>query len=155
MVESNGTTAYRPLRSRKVSTTDFLDSPGKKYPRLCILCLAVALFCFISWLPYLTDKPRGPIAFVWPSNQSRNARQLVQPEKVTTIIKPYGICNSNSSTTEPYLLVIVCRLWRAVPSSAVSAWLKDRVRRVDNTVRSGMLSDSAMSGKSALRRSRS
>ena len=95
-------------RPRANSASDFLDSPGKKYPRLCILFLALTLFCFISWLPYLTEKPRGPIAFVWPSNQSRNARELVQPDKVTTILSPTTICSSNSSLVDPYLLVIIC-----------------------------------------------
>ena len=31
------------------------------------------------------------------------------------------------------LLVMVCRLCSAVPSSAVSAWLKDLVSRLDRT----------------------
>ena len=46
-------------RSRANSSTDFIDSPGKKYPRLCVLLLALFLFSFISWLPFLSTKPKG------------------------------------------------------------------------------------------------
>jgi len=112
MVEMNGGVAYQPLRyssrTRTTSASDFLDSPGKKYPRLCLVFFAVALFCFISWLPYLTEKDRGPVTFVWPENQTRSARQLVRPDSVTTLISPIEVCSSNLSKTPPYLVVIVC-----------------------------------------------
>ena len=52
----------------------------------------------------------GPLAFVWPANQSRNARDLISPERKTTILNT-EVCASTSSTTDssaPYLLVIVC-----------------------------------------------
>lgn len=111
MVDVNGGVAYQPLRNssrtRKTSASEFLDSPGKKYPRLCLLFLAIALFCVISWLPYLTEKDRGPVAFVWPENQTRSARQLVRPDVVTTLLSPTSVCNSNL-TSAPYLVVIVC-----------------------------------------------
>jgi len=80
-----------------------MDSPGKKYPRLCVIILALSLFCFISWLPFLSDKHRGPVAFVWPHNQSRNARHLISPEEETSLLTS-SVCSQSS----PYLLVIVC-----------------------------------------------
>ena len=62
---------------------EIFDSPGKKYPRLCLLFLAVVLFGIISWLPHLNDKERGPVAFVWPENQTRSTKHLVRPDQVT------------------------------------------------------------------------
>ena len=62
---------------------EIFDSPGKKYPRLCLLFLAIVLFGIISWLPHLNDKERGPVAFVWPENQTRSTRNLVRPDQVT------------------------------------------------------------------------
>lgn len=95
-------------RSRANSSTDFIDSPGKKYPRLCVLLLALFLFSFISWLPFLSTKPKGPLAFVWPANQSRSARDLIFPERKTTILNT-EVCKHNAgSSSSPYLLVIVC-----------------------------------------------
>ena len=91
-------------RSRANSASEFMDSPGKKYPRLCVLLLALSLFCFISWLPFLSEKPRGPLAFVWPHNQSRSARHLILPEETTSILTS-SVC---SHSAPPYLLVIVC-----------------------------------------------
>lgn len=91
-------------RSRANSASEFMESPGKKYPRLCVLLSALSLFCFISWLPFLSEKPRGPIAFVWPSNQSRNARHLIFPEEKTSLLSS-PVCGGSSP---PYLLVIVC-----------------------------------------------
>ena len=53
------------------------------------------------------------------------------------------------------LLVIVCKLCKAVPSSGVRVVLKLRVRREERVVRSGTERDSARVGKSALSFSRS
>ena len=53
----------------------------------------------------------GPLAFVWPANQSRSARDLIYPDIRTSLLNP-DICGarSNNSSPEqnPYLLVIVC-----------------------------------------------
>jgi len=95
-------------RSRANSSTDFIDSPGKKYPRLCVLLLALFLFSFISWLPFLSTKPKGPLAFVWPANQSRSARDLIFPERKTTILNTEVCTHNAGSSSSPYLLVIVC-----------------------------------------------
>jgi len=128
--------AYRPLRVRKTSASEFLDSPGKKYPRLCIFCLAIGLFCFISWLPHLTEKERGPVAFVWPANQTRSARALVRPDIVTTLIAPSGLCSAANSSQAvagpgPYLLVIVCS---AVDNLAARQAIRDSWARDTNTL---------------------
>ena len=64
------------------SRPEIFDSPGKKYPRLVLLFLAIVLFAIISWLPHLNDKNRGPLAFVWPENQTRSTRHLVRPDQV-------------------------------------------------------------------------
>ena len=113
---------------------EIFDSPGKKYPRLCLLFLAIVLFGIISWLPHLNDKERGPVAFVWPENQTRSTRHLVRPDQVvltsdicikyflialvqvTTLLKPTSLCSPKNSTSgsDPYLLVVVC--------SAVDNW---------------------------------
>ena len=95
-------------RARKSSASDFLEHPGRKYPRLGLVLVAVVLFCLITWLPHLAEKDRGPVAFVWPENQTRSARQLVRPEAVTTLISPSAICPSAEGTAPPYLLVVVC-----------------------------------------------
>jgi len=96
-------------RTSSASTSDFIESPGKKYPRLLVLLLALCIFCFISWLPFLAEKNKGPLAFVWPVNQSRNARELILPDKRTTILTP-DVCraSNNSKEAHPFLLVIVC-----------------------------------------------
>merc|ERR1719481_968019 len=101
-LRANGTVS----RNRTISdpTSAFLESPGKRYPRLCLLILAMLLFLLISYLPHMSEKSRGPRTFVWPANQSRSARSLVNPDHVTTVISPQAICNS----TCPYLLVIIC-----------------------------------------------
>jgi len=98
------------------SRPEIFDSPGKKYPRLVLLFLAIVLFAIISWLPHLNDKNRGPLAFVWPENQTRSTRHLVRPDQVTTLLKPSNLCKPGNSTSgsEPYLLVVVC--------SAVENW---------------------------------
>ena len=51
----------------------------------------------------------GPLAFVWPVNQSRNARELILPDKRTTILTP-DVCRASNTSKEahPFLLVIVC-----------------------------------------------
>ena len=46
-------------RTSSASTSDFIESPGKKYPRLLVLLLALCIFCFISWLPFLAEKNKG------------------------------------------------------------------------------------------------
>jgi len=96
-------------RTSSASTSDFIESPGKKYPRLLVLLLALCIFCFISWLPFLAEKNKGPLAFVWPVNQSRNARELILPDKRTTILTP-DVCRASNTSKEahPFLLVIVC-----------------------------------------------
>lgn len=108
------------------SSAEFLESPGKKYPRLALLCLAVSVFCLISWLPFLSDKPRGPPAPVWPSNQSRSAKQLVQPERVTTLLSPAGLCGPDAPP--PYLLVIICSAVQNFEARAAirSSWAQDQ-----------------------------
>jgi len=100
------------LRAR----AEIFESPGKKYPRLCLLFLALVLFGIISWLPHLNDKERGPLAFVWPENQTRSTRHLVRPDQVTTLLKPLDLCSPRNSTSgsDPYLLIVVC--------SAVANW---------------------------------
>lgn len=95
-------------RARKSSASDFLEHPGRKYPRLGLVLIAVVLFCLITWLPHLAEKDRGPVAFVWPENQTRSARQLVRPGAATTLISPSAICPSPEGTAPPYLLVVVC-----------------------------------------------
>lgn len=118
-------TGYMPIRARKSSASEFLDSPGRKYPRLCLLLLAVLIFCAITWLPQLTEKDRGPVAFVWPENQTRSARELVRPDAVTTILSPTGLCTNG--TTPPYLLVVVCSaVEHAAARQAVrDSWARD------------------------------
>ena len=97
------------LCSRKYfsSGTESMDNFGKKYPRLLVLLLALSLFCFISWLPFLSDKPHGPLAFVWPANQSRQARDLISPGLKTSLLEPDHVCDDHGDSP-PYLLVIVC-----------------------------------------------
>lgn len=95
-------------RSRTSSSSDFMESPGKKYPRLCVLLSAVFLFCVVSWLPFISEKNKGPLAYVWPANQSRAARDLISPLAVTSLLSPAAVCNSSAPATAPYLLVIVC-----------------------------------------------
>ena len=119
--------AYHPLRTRKASASEFLDSPGKKYPRLCLLLLALTLFGVISWLPYMTEKDRGPVAFVWPENQTRSAKELVRPGAVTTLLHPAGLCSTNSSSP-PYLLVVVCSAVENTEARLAvrSSWARDQ-----------------------------
>ena len=120
--------AYAPLgRARKTSATEFLDSPGRKYPRLFLLALAVSLFLLISWLPHLTEKDRGPVAFVWPENQTRSARQLVRPDTVTTLLQPAAACSSNSCGPAAYLLVVVCSAVENVEARQAvrDSWARD------------------------------
>lgn len=50
----------------------------------------------------------GPLAYVWPANQSRAARDLISPLAVTSLLSPAAVCNSSAPATAPYLLVIVC-----------------------------------------------
>jgi len=95
-------------RSSGSSTSEFMDNPGKKYPRLCIFISALFLFCLISWLPFIAVKPRGPLAFVWPANQSRNTRDLIFPQQKTSLLSPDVCKNSGDGSSPPYLLVIVC-----------------------------------------------
>lgn len=119
---------YAPLgRARKTSATEFLDSPGRKYPRLFLLALAVSLFLLISWLPHLSEKDRGPVAFVWPENQTRSARQLVRPDTVTTLLQPVAACSSNSSGGAAYLLVVVCSAVENVEARQAvrDSWARD------------------------------
>jgi len=109
---------------------EIFDSPGRKYPRLCLLFLAIVLFGIISWLPHLNDKERGPVAFVWPENQTRSTRHLVRPDQVTTLLKPSSLCSPKNSTSgsDPYLLVVVCSAvdnWEARVAVRES-WAKDQ-----------------------------
>jgi len=124
-LRTNGTTSSR-RRLISEPPSAFLESPGKKYPRLCLLLLALFLFFLISWLPHMSEKSRGPRTFVWPVNQSRSARMIVDPEHDTTLITPEAICN----TTCPYLLVVVCS---AVDNFAArvairESWARDQDR---------------------------
>ena len=74
---------------------EIFDSPGKKYPRLCLLFLAIVLFGIISWLPHLNDKERGPVAFVWPENQTRSTRNLVRPDQVASDLRSQKCLDKN------------------------------------------------------------
>jgi len=115
------------LRAR----AEIFESPGKKYPRLCLLFLALVLFGIISWLPHLNDKERGPLAFVWPENQTRSTRHLVRPDQVTTLLKPLDLCSPRNSTSgsDPYLLIVVCSAvanWEA-RIAVRESWAKDQL----------------------------
>ena len=66
------------------------------------------------WLIEVKTAISGPLAFVWPVNQSRNARELILPDQQTTILSP-EVCRASNTSSEahPFLLVIVCS---AVPN---------------------------------------
>ena len=51
----------------------------------------------------------GPLALVWPANQSRNTRELILPDQRTIILSP-EVCRASNTSAEahPFLLVIVC-----------------------------------------------
>ncbi|XP_023321147.1 beta-1,3-galactosyltransferase 1 isoform X2 [Eurytemora carolleeae] len=81
--------------------------PGKRYPKL-LLGLCVLTFIFmISWISSLSVKHKGPLAYVWPTNQTRDTSAYIHPSTISTIIQP-KICNSSDPTSFPYLLIIVC-----------------------------------------------
>jgi len=112
-------------RSQEILKT----GPGKIYPRFCIIISALLIMSFLSYLPFLKEKPKKPVAFVWPSNQTRDVSSLVQLGKDTTIMSPKGMCSHNSSENlpPPYLLIVVCS---AVHNSAArmairNSWAKD------------------------------
>ena len=67
----------------------------------------------------------GPIAFVWPSNQSRNTPDLIFPEDQTSILSP-AVCQD--SRTPPYLLVIVCSALQNFEArySIRNSWAEDQ-----------------------------
>ena len=72
---------------------------GRPSPRLCLLLAATLALCMLSWLPVISHKPKpAEIAFVWPSNQTRNARALISPDQVTTLIQPQVTAGYNPRT---------------------------------------------------------
>ena len=66
----------------------------------------------------------GPIAFVWPSNQSRNTHDLIFPEDQTSILTS-AVCEA---ATPPYLLVIVCSALQNFEArySIRNSWAEDQ-----------------------------
>ena len=46
----------------------------------------------------------GPLAFVWPANQSRNTRDLIFPQQKTSLLSPDVCKNSGDGSSPPYLL---------------------------------------------------
>merc|ERR1740129_1262846 len=91
------------------SPSKILDAgPGKKYPRFLVLLSAILIMTLLSYLPILHEKHKGPIAFVWPLNQTRDVATLVQLNRPTTVLAPPGMCSNDSDSTPPYLLVVVC-----------------------------------------------
>ena len=75
------------------------------------------------------------IAFVWPANQSRNATDLLETDRSTTLIWPSGVCqtsqDSSNRQVKPkiYLLVIVCSAVKNFQERQVirDTWAKDQV----------------------------
>ena len=61
------------------------------------------------WWLEINISVSGPLAFVWPANQSRNSRELILPDQVTTLLSP-EVCRASNTSKEahPFLLVIVC-----------------------------------------------
>jgi len=108
-MEPSYTRIETPGRRRRVqSTSELLENgPGRRYPKL-FLCLAVFLVFFIlNWLPSISQKSKLPLAFVWPSGQTRDARLLVNPNLESTLIKP-KVCVRDEPSSFPYLLIVVC-----------------------------------------------
>ena len=70
------------------------------------------------------------IVFVWPANQTRDVHNLVEPDKVTTRIKPNDICDqkTNSITDDILLLVVVCSAVENVEQRQVirETWAQDQ-----------------------------
>ena len=68
--------------------------------------------------------------FVWPANQTRDVHNLVEPDRMTTRIKPNGICDqkSNSVTDDTFLLVVVCSAVGNVEQRQAirETWAKDQ-----------------------------
>ena len=68
------------------------------------------------------------LAYVWPVNQSKNASNLIYPERNTTILHT-KVCQINdiSSTAIPYLIVIVCSAIHNFKArySIRQSWAKD------------------------------
>ena len=62
--------------------------------------VASLIFFFFSF--FLTRTAlflqQAEIAFVWPSNQTRNARALISPDQVTTLIQPQVTAGYNPRT---------------------------------------------------------
>lgn len=95
-------------RRREVSTSDLLEAgPGKRYPKLFMVLAVFLVFLMLNWLPSISHKSKLPLAFVWPSAQTRDARVLVSPTLESTIIKP-KVCDSVDPSSFPYLLIVVC-----------------------------------------------
>jgi len=51
---------------------------------------------------------QGPLAFVWPLNQTRDTRLLIKPDSISSILTPPQICNPENPFTFPDLIVVVC-----------------------------------------------
>jgi len=109
------------------STSDLLETgPGKRYPKLFLVLCFFIVFLMLNWLPSIAEKPKGPIAFVWPSNQTRDIRTLVVSSTISTVIRPQ-VCDPDDTSSFPYLLIFVCS---AVTNSHARAairnsWAKD------------------------------
>ena len=98
--------------------------PINKNVIIFAILITLGFFIYIPFLPFASNRRKSylkitwncwkhecfvfsAIAFVWPSNQTRDANLLLRPQEVTTRIWPNSICHKNASNQDLFLLVIV------------------------------------------------
>lgn len=71
---------------------------------------------------------------MWPANQSRNATDLLETDRSTTLIWPTDVCQTSQDSSKQikpkiYLLVIVCSAVKNFQERQVirDTWAKDQV----------------------------
>jgi len=90
--------------------SEFRDiSAGKRYPKLLLLLACLLVFLMIAWIPHhpTITKVHGPLAIVWPQNQTRDSSTWVRPNVNTELIKPQ-VCDPSIESSFPYILIVVC-----------------------------------------------
>lgn len=108
----HGDLARHTIRRRSSSSSNYHnDNVTNCTKTWVIFSILVSLGIFI-YLPFLNLGARKPIAFVWPSNQSRDINVLIRPNVTTTRLWPSSVCSRPKAKTKDdpdiYLLVVVC-----------------------------------------------
>ncbi|XP_048479178.1 beta-1,3-galactosyltransferase 2 isoform X2 [Plutella xylostella] len=79
--------------------------------KMSLFCAAMIMFCVLMYIPMYSrviDHMPKDIVAGWTVHTNRDTKIYVQPDNVTTLFEPTGVCSSHNKKNKLFLLIIVC-----------------------------------------------